>query len=139
MPGMIITGQGNLPGIVARRNSRPAAPGLPLGAAPSTSAATSVALADIVAHGLDRLALADDDFGFDPALVDDLADRRADDAFDAQPLLFLDRRLDAAPLDEILRLDDCRAPRSAPSVLAARRAAKRSATRASALSSITTR
>ena len=30
----------------------------------------------------------------------------ADDAFDAQALLFLDRRLDPAPLDEILRLDD---------------------------------
>ena len=27
-------------------------------------------------------------------------------AFDAQALFFLDRRLDAAPLDEILRLDD---------------------------------
>ena len=30
----------------------------------------------------------------------------ADDSLDAQPLLFLDRRLDAAPLDEVLRLDD---------------------------------
>ena len=30
----------------------------------------------------------------------------ADDPFDAQALLFLERRLDAAPLNEILRLDD---------------------------------
>ena len=45
-------------------------------------------------------------FGLDPRLVEDLADRRADHAFDAQPLLFLDRRLDAAELHEVLRLDD---------------------------------
>ena len=31
---------------------------------------------------------------------------RADHALDAQALLFLDRRLDAAELDEVLRLDD---------------------------------
>ena len=42
----------------------------------------------------------------DPGFVEDLADRRADHALDAQALLFLDRRLDPAPLDEILRLDD---------------------------------
>ena len=42
----------------------------------------------------------------DSRLVEDLADRGADHAFDAQALLFLDRRLDAAELDEVLRLDD---------------------------------
>ena len=41
-------------------------PGLPLGAAPSTSAATSVAFADIIAHRLHRLALPDDDFASIP-------------------------------------------------------------------------
>ena len=42
----------------------------------------------------------------DPGLVEDLADRRADDALDAQPLLLLERGLDPAELDEVLRLDD---------------------------------
>ena len=37
--------------------------------------------------------------------VEDLADRGADHAFDAQPLLLLDRRLDSAELHEVLRLD----------------------------------
>ena len=50
--------------------------------------------------------LADDDVRFDSAFVEDLADRRADDAFDPQPLLFFDRRLHSAELDEVLRFDD---------------------------------
>ena len=41
-----------------------------------------------------------------PAFVENLADRGADHALDAQPLLFLDRGLDSTELDEILRLDD---------------------------------
>ncbi len=63
-------------------------------------------LADELAHGFDRLTLADDDRRLDPGLVEDFADRRADDALDPQALLLLDRRLDAAELHEILRLDD---------------------------------
>src|SRR5688500_825689 len=65
------------------------------------------ALADVLADRFDRFALADDDRGFDPGLVEDLADGRADDAFDAQALLFLEGFLDSAPLEEILRLDHC--------------------------------
>src|SRR6185295_11532895 len=65
-----------------------------------------LALADIVAHGPHRLAVLDDDDRFDPALVEDFADRGADHALDAQPLLLLDRVLDSAELDEVLRLDD---------------------------------
>ncbi len=63
-------------------------------------------LADIFAHGLHRLALLDDDLGFDPALVENLADRGADHPLDAQPLLLLDRVLNPAELDEVLRFDD---------------------------------
>jgi hypothetical protein len=53
-------------------------------------------------------------------------------------LLLFDRGLDPAPLDEVLRLDH-RKTSTAPPVLDARRAAKRKRTRASGLSSITTR
>lgn len=45
--------------------------------------------------------------GFTPDFVDDLADRAANDFLDAQALLFLERCLDAAPLNEVLRFDDC--------------------------------
>ena len=64
-----------------------------------------LATADMLAHRFDRLTLANDDRRFDPGLVEHFADRRADDAFDAQALLFLERRLDAGELDEILGLD----------------------------------
>ena len=104
-PGMIITGQGNLPASlpVKLADQRP---GIAAGAAPSTSAAMSSRVPIRVAHHLHRLARADDDVRLDPGRVDDLADRCGDARLDAQALLFLDRRLDAAPLDEILRLDD---------------------------------
>jgi hypothetical protein len=60
-------------------------------------------LIEIFPHRLDRLALAKDDRRLDARLVEDFADRRADDAFDPELLLLFDRRLDPAPLDEILR------------------------------------
>ena len=66
-----------------------------------------LALPNQFADDFDRLALADDDVRLDPRGIDNLADGRGDRGFDAQGLLFLDRRLDAALLDEILRLDDC--------------------------------
>ena len=81
-------------------------PGLPLGAAPSTSAATSWRSPTYSRTALTGSPWLDDDGRFDPGFVEHFADRGADDALDAQALLFLDRRLDAAPLDEILRLDD---------------------------------
>ena len=65
-----------------------------------------LACADELTHSLHRFALADDDFRLDPAFVEDLSDRRADDSFDAQALFFLDRGLDTPELHEILRLDD---------------------------------
>ena len=75
-PGMIITGQGNLPASVPVKCAT-SGPGLPLGAAPSTSAATSCALADIFADDLDRLAAADRrSTASMPGLVHDFADRR---------------------------------------------------------------
>ena len=111
---------------------------MPLGAAPSTSAATSSRPSEIFAHRPHRFALADDDVRLHSRFVEDFADRRADHALDAQPLLLLDRLLHPAELDEVLRLDDSDTS-ILPLVLAARRAAKRSATRASALSSTTTR
>jgi len=63
------------------------------------------ALADIVPDNSRRFAASDHDRGLQARLVHDLADSAADDSLDPQFLLFLDRRLDAAPLDEILRLD----------------------------------
>ena len=62
--------------------------------------------ADIVAHGLGRFALLDDDMGFDSGLVEQFADRGADHALDAQLLFLGHRLLDATELHEILRLDD---------------------------------
>ncbi len=102
---MIITGQGNLPASVPVKCAT-SGPGLPLGAAPSTSAVTSCALADIFADDLGRLAAADHDRRLQAGLVHDFADGAADDSLDAQFLFFFHRRLDAAPLDEVLRLDD---------------------------------
>ena len=104
LPGISITGHGSLPASLPVKLAT-SGPGLPLGAAPSTSAATSWPLADIVAHGLHRLALLDDDLRFDSRFVEELADRGADHALDAQALLLLDRRLDSAELHEVLRLD----------------------------------
>ena len=102
---MIITGHGNLPASLPVKLTT-SGPGFPLGAAPSTSAATSSRPSEIFAHGPHRFALLDDDVRLDPDFVEHLADRGADDALDAQPLLLLDRRLDSAELDEVLRLDD---------------------------------
>ena len=101
---MSITGHGSLPASlpVKLRDQRP---GIAARRRAEHQRGDVLALADMFAHGFHRLALADDDRRFDPRLVEDLADRGADDAFDAQALLFLERRLDAAPLDEILRLD----------------------------------
>ena len=80
----------------------------------------------------------DDDIGFDPEFVEELADRGADHALDAQHLFFVDRRWTPPNWTK-----SCGStiPKTSmrPSVLAARRAAKRSATRASALSSTTTK
>jgi hypothetical protein len=96
------------------------------------------ARADVGAHRADRLAFLDDDHRLDPCRIDDLADVGSDACLDPQSLLSLDCRLNAAPLDEILRRDDCKHfDRSA--VLTARRAAKRNAMRDSALSSTNTR
>ena len=102
---MIITGQGNLPASVPVKCAT-SGPGLPLGAAPSTSAATSWRSPTYSRTTLAGSPLRIDDRRLQAGLVHDLADGAADDSLDAQPLLFLHRRLDAAPLDEILRLDD---------------------------------
>ena len=64
-------------------------------------------------------------FGLMPGFVHDFADRSGDARLDAQALLFLDRGLNAAPLDEVLRLDDRRALR--PRRRSWRRGAQRSA------------
>jgi hypothetical protein len=48
----------------------------------------------------------DDDIRLDSRLVEDFPDRRADHALDPQALLFLNRRLNPAELNEVLRLDD---------------------------------
>ena len=45
-------------------------------------------------------------FASTPDFVEDVADAGADHAFDAQALFFLDRRLYAAELHEVLGLDD---------------------------------
>ena len=54
-------------------------------------------------HGVPML---DDDIRLHSRLVENFSDRRADHPLDPQALLFLDRGLHAAELNEILRLDD---------------------------------
>ena len=65
-----------------------------------------LATLEIVANRPHHLALLYDDIRLDSGFVEDLADRGADHALDPHPLLLLDRLLDPAELNEILRLDD---------------------------------
>ena len=96
------------------------------------------ARADIGADGRHRIALLDDDFGVMPGRVHDLADRGA-----TTPSMRRRCSSSIAAWTPPHWTKSCGSTIAEhfdrPSVLAARRAAKRSATRASALSSITTR
>ena len=75
-PGMIITGQGSLPASVPVKLAT-SGPGLPLGAAPSTSAATSSRSPIYSRTALTGSPLrARRSIGLDPGLVEDFADRR---------------------------------------------------------------
>src|SRR6185312_11098168 len=69
---------------------------------------------EIVADRPYHLALLDDNIRLEAGFVQDLADRRADHAFDPEALLLLDRRLDPAELNEVLRFDDSEHLDSAP-------------------------
>jgi hypothetical protein len=82
--------------------------------------------------------LADDDLRLHSRFIQDLADRGTDNALDPKSLLLLDCRLNSSELNEVQWLDN---PEhfDASTGFAARRAAKRKATRDSALSSTTTR
>ena len=71
----------------------------------TVSSGDILARADMAADRGDRVALPDDDFRGDARSAHDLADRRGNDPFDPQPLLFFNRGLDTAPLNEVLRLD----------------------------------
>ena len=101
---MIITGTGSLPASLPVKWAT-SGPGLPDGAAPSTSAATSSRVPiwpRTAATGSPCRTMIS---GVIPAALMISPTEAATIAFDPQALLFLDRRLDATPLDEVLRLD----------------------------------
>ena len=79
------------------------------------------------ANRVDWLSFADHNMRLNPRGIHDFTDRRRDAGLDTQPLLFLDCRLDTAPLDEILRCQ--RRPTPRPPRRSWRRGARRSEAR----------